>query len=473
VSQKLQLNLGLRWEPFWPYTEAKNRAACFIPGQQSTRYPNAPAGLVYGDDRGCPSHSGYNAAVAELAPRVGFAWRLNEKTVLRGGSGLYYASVQTSQNNGNAGAQPFNAAFTLTGVSFVDPYGSAGVVNPFPGAYGGGALPASNAAFTLPVQIGGVFPSDFQPSTMATWNLKLERQVGANWLFSAGYVGNSGYHLNSNQYGRRQINPAIYAPGASTVANTQARRPYKNFSVVSLIPSDFNSNYHSLQLNVEKRFSRGLQLLANYSWSKMIDNFAPPNTGNNANPYNRGLDRGLSNDDVPHIFHFSSVWEVPAPKAHGFVQRALRGWQLSSITTWQSGFPFSIRGGVDNSFTGINNDYADYTGAASPWLHGLSHAQQVQRFFNTSVFTVNAIGTFGNAGKNILRGPGFFNTDLGLVKNTAITERARIQFRAEFFDLFNNVHFGQPGAVLGQPSFGKITSAADPRILQLTLKFVF
>jgi hypothetical protein len=117
---------------------------------------------------------------------------------------------------------------------------------------------------------------------------------------------------------------------------------YKSFSVVSVIPSDFNSHYQSLQLNVEKRFSRALQILANYSWSKMIDNFAPPQQGNNSNPYNRQLDRGLSTGDIPKIFHFSAVWEVPVPELRGLERRPLRGWQLSSITTWRSGFPFSL-----------------------------------------------------------------------------------------------------------------------------------
>jgi hypothetical protein len=128
---------------------------------------------------------------------------------------------------------------------------------------------------------------------------------------------------------------------------------------------------------------------------------------------------------------------------------------------------------MDNSFSGINRDYADYVGPTSPWLHGLSHAQEVQHFFNTSVFTVNKIGTFGNTGKNILRGPAFFNSDLGLMKDTQIRERTRLQFRAEFFNLFNTVHFGQPGSTVGQPSFGRITSAGDPRILQLTMKVLF
>jgi hypothetical protein len=185
------------------------------------------------------------------------------------------------------------------------------------------------------------------------------------------------------------------------------------------------------------------------------------------------LDRGLSNDNVPRIFHFSAVWELPAPKVQGFARRVLNGWQLNSITSWQSGFPFTVTSGVDNSFTGINSDHADYRGPDSPWLHGLSHTQEVQHFFNTSVFTVNAIGTFGNAGKNILRGPALFDTDLGLIKNTAINDRARVQFRAEFFNVFNNVNFGVPGSTVGQPTFGKITAANDPRILQLTLKFLF
>lgn len=473
VNQKLVLNLGLRWDPFWPYTEVYNRISCFRPGEQSQRYPNAPAGLVYGGDPGCPSHSGYNAAVADFAPRLGFAWRLDDKTVVRGGAGLFFASPQTSQNNGTSGAQPFNTQVTLTGISFANPYGSAGITNPFPAAFGGTTLPASNATFTLPAQINGTFPIDFHPATIGTWNIKVERQVGADWLFSAGYIGNSGYHLNSNQYGRRQLNAATYVPDASTVANTQSRRPYKNFSAIALVPTDFNSSYESLQLNAEKRFSHGLQLLANYSWSKMIDDFAPPNMGNNANPYNARLDRGLSYDDVPHIFHLSAVWQIPTPKLSGFAERALGGWQLSSITGWQSGFPFTVYSGVDNSFTGINSDHADYLGPTSPWLHGLSHAQEVQRFFNTSVFTVNQVGTFGDSGKNILRGPSSFNTDLGLIKNTQFTERTRLQFRAEFFNIFNNVHFGQPGVTVGAPNFGKITSAGDPRILQLTMKFLF
>lgn len=472
LRSSLVLNFGLRWEPFWPFPDTRNRIACFVPGQTSQRYPVAPAGLIFGGDPGCPANSGYHAAADLFAPRLGFAFRLNDRTSLRGGAGMYYAAPQTSQYNGT-GTQPFTAAFILNGVSFADPYGSAGMPNPFPERFGSEALPGPNATFSLPVQIGGVFPIDFHPTTMATWNLKLERQLRANWLLSAAYVGNSGYHLNSNQYGRRQINPAIYRPGATTVANTQARRIYPDFSTVSLIASDFKSSYHGLQLSAEKRFNRGLQLLANYAWSKMIDDFAPPWRGDNANPFDRRKDRGPSADNIVHILHFSEVWQIPVPKWRGFVGRALPGWQLSSITTWQSGFPFSILSGVDNSFSGIGQDYADYAGPTSPRLHGLTHGQLIEHFFNTSVFLPNALGAFGNAGKNILQGPGLFNTDLGVMKNITFAQRANLQLRAEFFNLFNNVAFGLPGAVLGQPNFGKITSAGDPRILQMTLKLAF
>jgi hypothetical protein len=189
----------------------------------------------------------------------------------------------------------------------------------------------------------------------------------------------------------------------------------------------------------------------------------------------REFNRAVANEFVPHIFHLTTMWAVPSPRVQGFGGKLLQGWELTSITTWQNGFPFSVASGVDNSFTAVGGDRADFIGTDlnQAKLSGQTHAQMVDRYFNTSVFTVNAVGTFGNSGRNILRGPSFFNTDLGLIKNTAITENARVQFRAEFFNVFNNVNFNNPGATVGTPGFGRITSARDPRILQLTLKVLF
>ena len=473
LSQRLVLNLGVRWDPFFPYQEIKNRVPCFAPGQKSQRYPNAPLGLIFGGDAGCPSGSGYDSSTSNLAPRAGFAYRINEKTVLRGGAGIYYTLPQTSQVNGTAATAPFSPRFLLTRVRLEDPYGSAGIANPFPSQYGGGSLPGPDFQFTLPVQISNNFARDFRLPTLGAWNMKLERQVGANWLLSGSYTGNGGYHLSSNQNGTREANPAIYIPGASTVGNTQARRRVQGISTASLFTTDYNSHYHALQLNAEKRFNVGVSLLANYTWSKTIDDYAAG--GTSTNPFNRNFDHGLSLDDVPHIFHFTAVWALPGPKSHGPVSRLLKGWELTSITTWQSGFPFSVFSGLDNSFSGVGSDRADFTGTSlsQARLSGLSHAQEIQKFFATSLFAPNAIGSFGNSGKNILRGPRLFDTDLGLIKDTNITERTKVQFRAEFFNVFNNVNFGNPGSTFGNPGFGKITSASDPRILQLSLKLVF
>ena len=149
---------------------------------------------------------------------------------------------------------------------------------------------------------------------------------------------------------------------------------------------------------------------------------------------------------------------------------------MTSISTWRSGFPFPIFSGTDNSFSGVGVDRADFVGTnlgQAKLDPGRSHAQLIQEYFNRAVFVANAVGTFGNTGRNILRGPGFFNTDFGIVKNTKITERTSLQFRAEFFNVFNNVNFGQPDHSVADSTVGQIFSAGSPRILQFALKLIF
>jgi hypothetical protein len=156
------------------------------------------------------------------------------------------------------------------------------------------------------------------------------------------------------------------------------------------------------------------------------------------------------------------------------VSDILNGWSVNSLVTWQSGFPFSVSSGRDHSLSGVNRDRADYIRHGNPNLsQDRSHGEMVTKFFDTSLFVQNATGTFGNSGRNIIRGPRFFNTDIGLLKNNRITERATLQFRAEFFNIFNNVNFNLPTANLSSAQFGRITSALDPRILQFGLKMLF
>lgn len=280
------------------------------------------------------------------------------------------------------------------------------------------------------------------------------------------YIGNKGSYFFGAAEASREINPAIYVPGASTLANTQARRVHQDFSRIGLYQSVNTSTYNSLQLNGERRFSQGLSLLVNYTFSRKEDDYGW------TTPDDLAFDQGVSREDVPHNFKFSNVWQIPQMVVHPALSAVLNGWMVNSIVTWQSGFPFSIVSGRDNSFTGINRDRADFTGGDASLGSGRSHGDMVARYFDTSKFTTNAIGTFGNTPKNMLRGPGYFNTDFALLKVTRIS-RVDVQFRAEAFNVFNNVNFNLPNNNVSSAQFGRITSALDGRILQFGLKVLF
>ena len=479
-SPKLTLNLGLRWDPYWPYTEERGKVVCYEPGKKSQRYPNAPVGMLFGGsnhDPGCPAGFGSYSDLGNIAPRLGFAYKLDSRTVVRGGAGYYYAPPSTVSSNGFVDTAPFAPRFDETSdISFVDPFGSLGIIpNPFPQQYGP-TVPGQEATFTLPVSVYGTFELNYKVAQIAKWDLTVERQLGKNWLARAAYAGNKGTHLSTAvDGGANEANPALYIPGNSTEDNTQDRRANPEFGAVGLYSSLYNSNYNALQLGLENRISQNLSVLANYAWSKMIDNFGPFG-GENTDPFNPRLDRSPSNDDVTQVFHLSGMWETPKLGVNGVAAGFLNGWELTSIITWRSGFPFQIYAGSDNSFSGLGLDRADFIGTSLSQARlnpNRSHGQLIQQYFNPAVFATNTVGTFGSSGRNILRGPGLFDTDFGLVKNVHLTERAAVQFRAEFFNFFNNVNFGQPDNSVADSTIGQIFSAGNPRILQFALKVSF
>nr|MDQ2901362.1 TonB-dependent receptor [Acidobacteriota bacterium] len=475
IGPNLTVNMGLRWDPDFPYTEQDGRVPCFEPGAKSTRFPNAPVGLIFGGknhDAGCPAESGYKRDLSNFGPRLGFAYRLGSagKTALRGGFGMFYTPLGNHDSNGLVDTAPFGPRFDFSGnLRFADPFASIGIPNPFPAQYGPN-LPGPNAQFTLPTSIYGTIQRNWHRPELATWNLSLEHQFANDWLARIAYTGNKGTYLASGALSFREANPAVYIPGASTKANTQSRRLYPQFGSVGLFSSDNDSHYQALKFNIEKRFAKGFSILANYTWSKMIDDFG---NGGTTNPFNRRFDYGISNDDVPHVFHFSGVYQMPRLNLNRFAGAILNGWGLTGLATWRTGFPFSVSSGVDNSFSGVGSDRADYVGGKASLDSGRPHGQLVSQYFNTSVFVPNAPGTFGSSGKNILRAPRFFDADAGLLRTAHVTERVSLQFRAEFFNVFNHVNLNGPNTTLGSAAVGRITSAGDPRILQLALKLAF
>jgi hypothetical protein len=469
VNQRLSLNLGLRWEPFFPFQEQFGRVTCFQPGVKSVKFNNAPAGLTVGGDPGCPDAATDNR-IANFAPRIGFAYRLTSdgKTGIRGGAGYYYAQASsdtfTQQTN-----SPFSPQYFLNGVDFQDPYGSAGIPNPFPAQYAL-HLPGPDAAFIPPVGLANTLPRHLHLPLIAQWNLFVERELVKDVLFRAGYVGNKGTYMGPVDFFKptRELNASVYIPGASTPSNTQSRRPLQQFSSITQLSTGNNTHYNSLQFILEKRFSHGLSILSNYTWSKTIDDFGW------TNPYSRVFDHGVADDNVPHVFKFATVYQLPQAHLGRAVGVLVNGWEVTTNTQWRNGFPLTIRSGFDNSFSGVGRDRADFLGGQAQLGFDRSHADMIAQWFDTSKFVANAPGTFGSSGKNILRGPRFFNSDIGILKSTRVTERASLQFRAEFFNMFNNVNFNNRGTVVSSTSsFGRITSAGSPRILQFGAKVLF
>lgn len=464
VGRTLVLNLGLRWDPFLPYTDELGRTECFIPGSQSQRFPKAPTGYLFAGDTGCPD-GGSEPAWGNFSPRIGFAYNVfgRGRTTLRGGFGMFYQPPFVEAYNNMVDSAPFSPQIFRYGVPFANPY--VGIRNPFPAEYAP-TPPPSNAEFEKPV-LGVSYATDWKPARQLSWNLTIEHQLRQDLLVRGAYVGSKGTHLGINT----DVNAARYFPGAENI-DADARRPYQDFTQVTQNISGGNSTYNSLQLGLDKRFSHGFTLGANYTFARSLDwvSFLTDLDGINViNPSNMRAYRGLSDFDVKHRFVLNYVWQMPSPS--GVLRPILGGWESSGIWNWQSGFPLNITSGDDRSLTTIGNDQADVV--SKPSLTSGSQNDRILKWFTTESFKVAQLGTFGNAGRNILRGPGTFNIDFSAHKNFRITERWNLQYRAEFFNVLNHTNLSNPGTSVTSGGFGRITGAGSPRIIQMALKLRF
>jgi hypothetical protein len=457
VTPRLTLIAGLRYEYNSPPVDKDDRA---------NAYDVATRSLVAVGTNGVP-RSGFEADKNNVAPRVGCAWTVgdDQQTVLRGGYGIYYDQSPLAP----AEALYFNSPFFDNNIFFSLPGLPLTLNNPFPTFF---PFPLPDSALAI--------QRDLRTGYMQHWNFNIERQLRERSVLEVAYVGSKGTKLLT----ARDINqpqPSALPPGLPFVP-----RPDPRFDDINLLESRANSNYNALQVRFQQRLARGFTALASYTWSKSIDdasNFfssaGDPNFPQNS--FNLAAERGRSNFDVRHRLSVSYSWALPFGKNqkylddNGWLSTVLTGWETYGIVTAQSGRPFTVAllPEIDNSGTGRsilgfgNNDRPNLVG--NPELSNSTTTQ----WFNTAAFAFPAPGTFGNAGRNILDGPGFQNVNVSLMKNTALSERLNLQFRAEAFNLFNHPNFNLPDNFLGSPTFGRITSARDPRHIQFGLKLLF
>ena len=472
VTSRLTLNLGLRWDPFIPWTDPiAQQVGGYIPGAKSQRFPNSPTGLIFAGDPGFPE-GGVYANLSNFAPRLGFAYSLttsSHPTTIRGGWGLFYIQPFARLYNNFVQNAPFSPSVSLTGVSLADPFGSAGVPNPFPPF--APVHPTASSTFILPITYQYFDPHWHIGHTRA-YNFTIEHQFARNLVARASYVGTQGRDLQAFD----EKNAAVYSASA-TASNINNRRPlFPTYASMIQLTNGGLSNYNAFQFTMEHRFSQGLSFVANYTFSKGLDNESVEAqlTVTNPNPFNPRFNYGRSDLDTTHNFSLWTVYNLAALKsAPSVVRTAFGGWQTSGIWSWHSGLPINVTSGQDRSLSGVALDRGDIVG--DPNLpSGRPRAEFLNAWFNGAAFALAAPGTFGSSPRNVLRAPGTFNLDWSLSKTFRISDRFSTQLRGDFFNLLNNPQFNAPGSsVANSATFGKINSASDPRIVQLSLRVRF
>lgn len=463
VGGNVTLSLGLRWEPYFPYYEAGDQAQpVFRPGRPSTVFADAPRGLLYAGDEGVPT-GGMNPEWGNFAPRLSAAWSINAKTSLRAGYGVFFDEGRYFSGPASiVFTQPWGLENVLTGVQYSNPY--AGQQQPFP--YRAPQTQAERDAFTFfrPAAIRSL-GEGYGAGFARQWNVNLQRELVGDVVLSAAYVGTQGRNLPAV----RDINPAVYAPGA-TLGNRQARRLHPEFAGILSFDSIGESQYHGLELTANKRFSRGYTILANYSWSRAEDNTSDESYNNAQDRLDLRDNWGLSDTHVAHRLVTSFLWELPSPGG-GLPRAILGGWQFNGILSASTGTPFTVSSGRDTLLS-FSTARANLVG--DPHLPtNRSRADQIAQYFNPGAFAVPANGTAGDTPRNFLIGPGSKSADLSLFRNFRFRNRLRLQFRAEAFNAFNYVNLNNPNSNISSAAVGRITSAGPARVMQLGLRFNF
>jgi Carboxypeptidase regulatory-like domain len=491
VNSRLTLNLGLRWDGI-PHTyEASNRMSNFYPNLYNPAEPaiiqaggnsispNSPGlgtspnpalngVLFYLNGIGIAGQNGIPKGLvqnhwATFGPRVGFAYDVTGKgkTIIRGGIGLMYERIQGNDMYNAGPNEPFSTVANLNSVSLSNPNQSL----------------STGQTVTLPITVGqitGLAYTDYKPPTSWQYSFGVQQELWTNTVLSVAYVGNVGHHQNDY----RDTN----LPAESNLA-TLIQHPslynqlvqYSGFNSITLAENAENMHYNSLQVNLHAQAGKDLQVQFAYTLSKSID----PATGGGgsgdlstvSNPYNRAYDIGPSGLDRTNVALVNFIYSIPLfnNSTNRALKTALGGWDFSGIITMESGLPIWMTLGGSQGSNGTAN------GTNRPNVNGsVSYPQTVGQWFNPAAFSVPALGEWGNLGKNAVRGPGRDNWNMSLFKSFVFNERGTaLQFRAEFFNVWNHTQFNNVSSSYSASNFGQVTSTWDPRTLQFGLKFMF
>jgi hypothetical protein len=539
VTSALTLNYGLRWDVSTSWWEARNQLETIIPGENSQVFPGAPTGWVFPGDPNVPSTlapTHYN----NFAPRVGIAYSPSPQTGLlhwlfggssqssiRAGYGIFYTAIEDLTDALEVGDPPYGLFYSspnppLFATPFVDRATGNSEGQRYPVVF-----PPANVSPSNPDP--NVNWAQFEPisSSPGYWyknrlpyaehyEASFERQLGSGSLLNLSYVGTQSHRLlvlvNANPSvpalcllvnQQSQVAPgtATCGPMAETGTFTTVtgqtvipRQPLgANFGSTGLYENIGNANYNALEVTFRHR-SGPLELLAGYTYSKTQDQAS--GLGDQVNPFDPGQTKELAAFDLRHNFVVSYTYELPFDRLFGGKPNLTRGWKLSGITRFSTGLPVTLLENDDNSLIGTNSAGPNNNGIDEPNFTpgplNFTNPRSGQPYFNASLFTSEQLGQSGNARRRFFQGPGINNWDAALLKDFTLSERVHLEFRAEFFNVFNHAQFvatsglGNPGtgtcvtsgpgqSCAGVPgsSFGIITSARDPRIGQVALKLNF
>jgi outer membrane receptor protein involved in Fe transport len=466
VNSNLTLNLGIRYDYLgWPYSR-DNTLGSFDMDTGAYLWdginpvtgagPNARRGIVD------PIYNNW-------APRVGFAYRLGDKTTVRGGYGIFYTGDYLWESQGIRGNYPYAISETLTNLNVT-------TVNS-PVARTFSPVQTVGPGADVPLTDQHIVNRHNKTSYVQQWNFTVQRRLATDLIAEVGYVGNKGTHLSMfiNE------NTALPGPG-----DPNPRRPYPVLGATSEMDNVASSNYHGIQMKLEKRYSYGLNFTANYAFSKTIDvggaGFGSSSSPQNPNDF--AADRALSTLNRSQIFSLNAVYTLPFGRGkrfgsnfNAFEEALMGGWELTGIVSATSGTPFTVT--LENDIANIGaRSIAQRPNLIGDPFAGATGINGI--YLNPAAFGIPSLGQFGNLGRNTFIGPGFFSTDFGGYKNFKLTERFNLQFRAELFNITNRSNFSNPNSDLNSATFGQISSLVNsanspgnPREAQFGLKLLF